>query len=149
MTPIQSQKELIDVVEYIALNTSKMAEKIIGKSFPIKSLTVFSHSHQEFELLSQIIYGMGKPFNYNNGPRVELNNPIKIGDNKITHLRIRKPDNERPQVGCNDFETDYVAFKEECLVKCHDNLRLIVRPEYEMIEMRDDNFDVLAYVVSN
>lgn len=146
---IQNQKELIEAVKYIASGTSKMAQKIVGKTFPIKSLTVFAHSQSEFELLIGILAKIGKPYNYNNGPRVELYEPIKVGKNRITHLRIRKPDPERPQVGCNDFETDYEIFKSEYLLKQADNLSLIKRPEYEMIELYGKEFDVLAYVVSN
>lgn len=92
---------------------------------------------------------MGKPYNENNGPRIELHEPIAIDENRITHLRIRKPDSERPQVGCNDFETDYAFFKKEYLNKHSNNLRLVKRQEYEMVEFYDPDFDVLAYVVSN
>lgn len=146
---IQNQKELIEAVKYVASETPKMAQKIVGKTFPIKSLTVFAHSQPEFELLTGILAKIGKPYNYNNGPRVELYEPIKVGENSITHLRIRKPDPERPQVGCNDFETDYESFKSEYLLKYADNLSLIKRLEYEMTELHDKEFDVLAYVVSN
>lgn len=145
---IRNQKELIEAVAYTALQTSKMAKKVTGKTFPIKSLTIFSHSQEEFESLVKITESLGKPYNYNNGPRVELDEPIEIEGNIITHLRIRKPDLERPQVGCNDFETDYNAFKNDYLLKHKENLSLIKRPEYEMIELHDPDFDVLAYVVS-
>ncbi len=145
---IKNQKELIEVVKYVASETSRMVQKIFGKIFPVKSLTVFAHSQPEFELLCGILTKIGEPYNYNNGPRVELHEPIEVGENYITHLRIRKPDPERPQVGCNDFETDYKTFKSEYLSKYPDNLNLIKRPEYEMIELHDKEFDVLAYVVS-
>lgn len=146
---IQNQEELIGAVKYVASETSKMAQKIVGKAFPIKSLTIFAHSQSEFELLVEILAKIGKPYNYNNGPRVELYEPIEVEENHITHLRIRKPDPKRPQVGCNDFETDYEVFKSEYLSKYTDNLNLIKRPEYEMIELHDKEFNALAYVVSN
>jgi len=146
---IQNQEELIEAVKYIASETTKMIKKIIGKSFPIKSLTVFAHLQSEFELLTVMLAKIGKPYDYNNGPRVELYEPVEVGGNRITHLRIRKQDPERPQVGCNDFETDYKSFKSDYLSKYADNLNLIKRPEYEMIELHDKEFDVLAYVVSD
>ena len=149
--PIQNKEQLLAAVRYVAEQTSRLAEKVIGKVFPIKikSLTIFAHSEPEFELLTQVQAEMGKPHGYHNGPRVELYEPITVGGNKITHLRIRKPDPERPQVGCNDFETDYDAFKREYLAKHPGHLRLMKRPEYEMIEFSDPTFDVLAYVVSH
>ncbi len=146
---IQNRESLIEAVRYVASRTSELAKKIIGKELLIKSLTIFAHSQTEFERLTKILEEMGKPYNYNNGPRVELNKPIIAGKNQITHLRIRKPDPERPQVGCNDFETDYESFKEDYLSEHSDNLRLIKRPEYEMIELHDPTFDVLAYVGSD
>ena len=145
---IQNKEELIEAVQYVAVRTSELARKVIGKELPIKSLTIFSHSEAEFERLTKILEEMGKPYNYNNGPRVELNEPIITGKNQIIHLRIRKPNPERPQVGCNDFETDYESFKQDYLSSHFENLRLIKRPEYEMIEFYDPSFDVLAYVVS-
>ncbi len=146
---IANKTELIESVKYVAQETTRLCEKIIGKSFPIKSLTIFTHEEMEYKLLFAILGTLGNPYNYNNGPRIELFEPIIVGDNKITHLRLRKPDIERPQVGCNDFETDYELFKNEYLNKYPENLNLIIRPEYEMIELHDEKFDVLAYVVSN
>ncbi len=146
---IENKTELIETVKYIAKETARLCKSIVGKSFPIKSLTIFSHDETEYKLLFANLQTLGDPYNYNNGPRVELFKPIVAGDNKITHLRIRKPDMERPQVGCNDFETDYELFKKEYLLKYPEHLELIIRPEYEMIEFRDNKFDVLAYVVSN
>ncbi|OGZ98467.1 MAG: hypothetical protein A3C07_02550 [Candidatus Sungbacteria bacterium RIFCSPHIGHO2_02_FULL_47_11] len=145
---IQDKEGLVEAVLHVATETLRLAKKIVGKTFPTKSLTVFAHSQSEYELLVRILEDMGKPHNYNNGPRLELYEPIKVGDNRITHLRIRKPDSERPQVGCSDFETDYESFKNDYLSNHPDNLRLIKRPEYEMIEFYDPGFDVLAYVVS-
>jgi len=45
--PIQNKEELIEAVKYVAMETSKLAEKIVGKVFPIKSLTIFAHSQPE------------------------------------------------------------------------------------------------------
>ncbi len=149
-SPIENKDELIDAVVYIATNTSKLCEKVIGKSLPIQSLTVFSHYPGEYEKLVQMLFEMGVLINENNGPRVVLHKPIKTNDHIITHLRIRIPDIERPQVGCNDFEVEnYEIFKSQYLSNHPDNLRCIVRPEYEMIEFSDPKYDVLAYVVSS
>jgi hypothetical protein len=145
---IQNSEELLQTVKYIVSQTSGMAQEIVGRDFPIKSLTVFSHSPEEFELLCKILESLGKPYNYNNGPRVELYKPIESGTNRITHLRIRKPDPDRPEVGCNDFETDFDSFKNKYLLDHPANLSLIRRLEYDMIELHNPGFNVLAYVVS-
>lgn len=149
-SPIVSKEQLIEAIKYTAASASELCRKIIEKPLPIHSLTIFSHTEDEFEFLKKLLGIMGAPYNENNGPRVALHEPIVVGSNIITHLRIRKPDLERPQVGCNDFDIeDYKAFKSEHLAKHPDNLFLIKRPDYEMIEFRHPDFDVLAYVVSD
>ena len=148
-SPIKDEQQLRKTVIYIANETSKLSKKIIGKILPIKSLTVFSHYPDEFEKLSEITKTIGNFLNENNGPRIILHKPIKVGNNTIIHLRIRKPDPYRMQVGCNDFEIiDYNTFKNENLSKHTNNLRLIKRSNYEMIEFFDPDLDILAYVVS-
>lgn len=143
------KEELIEKAKYIAEQTTKLCEKVIGRPLPISSLTIFSHTNEEFENFKTSLSSMGVPYNENNGPRITLNEAILVGSNKIIHLRIRKPDAERPQVGCNDFDVEnYGDFKNKYLAGHQDNLRLIVRPEYEMIEFFDPEFDVLAYVVT-
>jgi hypothetical protein len=148
-SPIKNKIQLRESVIYVTDKTSGLAKKIIGKTLPVKSLTIFTHYPDEFENLSRIVRTLGDFFNENNGPRVALREPIKIGDNIITHLRIREPDPYHMQVGCNDFEiSDYSALKNKYLSNHLNNLRLIKRKDYEMIEFFDPDFDVLAYVVS-
>ncbi len=148
-SPIKDEKQLREAVIYVAENTSELAKKIIGKSLPIKSLTIFSHYSGEFEDLAKIVKTIGNFFNENNGPRVTLKESISVGENTITHLRIRKPDPYRMQAGCSDFEVpNYDTFKNDYLSKHSNSLRLIERKDYEMIEFFDPDFDVLAYIVS-
>jgi hypothetical protein len=146
--PIPSKEELLEAVRYVATEVSKLTDNVVGLPYPIKSLTVFSHSESEYALLIGILSGMGKPHDENNGPRVELTEPIEVGENHITHLRIRKPDPERPQVGCADLTVEYTSFKKTFLEAYPHNIRLIKRPNYDMLELHHPEFDVLAYVVS-
>jgi hypothetical protein len=147
-SPITNLEQLLSAINYIAEQTSLLAKQATGLDLAIKSLTVFSHYNDEFEVLKNIIKPLGKPHNENNGPRIKLDQPIKSKTNNIEYLRIRHPDSGRPQVGCNDFIVEnYQNFKEQFLNENH-NLRLIVRPNYEMIEFFDTKFDVLAYIVS-
>jgi len=148
-SPIKNEKELIKVIKYVAIQNSKLSKKIVGKSLPIKSLTVFSHYSSEFEKLVKILLKLGNPHNEHNGPRIILHIPVKVLGNSITHLRIRKPDPYRMQVGCSDFVVEnYQNFKKVNLGK-NKNLRLIKRQEYEYIEFFHPDFDVLGYVVSD
>lgn len=148
-SPITSKDAFIQAVTYTAGKTSELCQKIIGETLPIHSLTIFAHYSDEYEALIVILSELGTQMNENNGPRVRLHKPINVGNNTITHLRIRKPDPYRMQVGCNDFQVDnYESFKQKYLMKKPENLRLIERAEYEMIEFFNPDYDVLAYVVS-
>ena len=72
-----------------------------------------------------------------------------MGRNTIRYVRIRKPDPYRMQVGCCDLEMDdYFQFKKTYLEPNEEQLRVIERPRYEMIEFHDPDFDIFAYVVS-
>lgn len=148
-SPIRNKEGLLKAAEYVAEQTTELCRKAIGRELPITSLTVFSHYQNEYKLLEKLLLKMGKLHNENNGPRVELRKPIRVAENIITHLRVRKPDPYRAQAGCSDFEVeDYNRFKKLCLSRYKKNLRLIKRKEYEMIEFFDPDFDALAYVVS-
>lgn len=148
-SPIINEKQLIQAVKYIATQNTRLSKKIMGKKLQITSLTVFSHYSKEYKDLLRIVYKLGKLHKENNGPYIGLKKPIRIGNNLIKYLRIRKPDPYRMQVGCSDFDVEnYADFKNKQLTKNVQTLRLIERTNYEMIEFFDPDFDVLAYVVS-
>lgn len=148
-SPINDKEQLYKAIFYIANKTTELCKKITGNEYLISGLTVFAHYPEEFERLKNIVFELGNFERENNGPYVRLNEPIQLLNNKLELLRIRKPDPYRLYVGCNDFEVeDYKSFKKQFLDKNLNNLRLIERPEYEMIEFFDPDYDVLAYVVS-
>lgn len=148
-SPIDTLKQLMEAVVYVSVQASELGKKITGKTFPISSLTVFAHYPEEYEKLCKILAGQGRIVGENNGPRFLLQNPVKAGDTLITHVRVRKPDPYRMQVGCSDFDVEgYRDFKQQYLSKHPDNLRCIERTDYEMIEFFNPDFDVLAYIVS-
>ena len=148
-SPIESKEKLLEAGEYVVRTTSELMEKVVGATFPISSLTVFSHYEEEFENLKIILESLGDITGDTNGPRVKLHEPRSIGQHTITYLRVRKPDIYRSQVGCVDFDvSDYHQFKSSHLADFPQNLRLIERPDYELIELFDPNHDVLGYILS-
>src|SRR5581483_11001592 len=103
-SPINSKKELIETVDYIASKATELCQKVIGREYPISSLTVFAHYPDEYKRLTEILFKLGELDHENNGPFVKLQQPIKIVNNQLKLLRVRQPDPYRMQVGCNDFE---------------------------------------------
>jgi len=166
-SPIDTQEALLEAVEYVAKQATKLYFRTVGEAEPelINSLTIFSHYDDEYKSLSQMISKLGDPHNQNNGPRVKLHNPIKIMnatfeqngkqtsvDTTIQYLRIRQPDPYRMQVGCCDLEADFNNPDFVNVITEPDDQkspRLIKRPDYTMLEFFDPDIDVLAYIVRN
>lgn len=108
---------------------------------------VFSHSEDEYSELIKIAEQIGKlAIETPTGPVYAFINPPETITGNPKLLKIRKPDITRSQRGDVDFNTDYEMFKNKYL----DNKRftLIQREDFEMIELRDDNFYVLVYFSS-
>jgi hypothetical protein len=62
-------------------------------------------------------------------------------------LKIRKPDQTRPERGDADFAVkNYEEFKNSCLTK--PGFGVIERDTFEMIELMDSSFDVRVYFSS-
>ena len=148
-SPIKTKEKTLEVIDYIATEMNKLCKKVTGQVYPIEGLTIFSHYPEEFEVLKEIVLSMGTLDSEVNGPYVKLKNPIQLKNNKLELLRIRNPDPYRLHVGCGDFRVpNYAKFKKEYLNKNQNNLRLISRQEYDMIEFFDPDFDVLAYILT-
>jgi mannose-6-phosphate isomerase-like protein (cupin superfamily) len=149
-SPIQKEDQLRRAATYVAEQITVLCNKVIGKNLPITYLTICTHYEYEYQALLKLLPELGEVRDANNGLKVKLERPIETKDNSINELRIRKPDLYRMQVGCGDFAVDnYQVFKEEAISKHPQNLRVIERSEYEMIEFYDPDFDVLAYIVSD
>lgn len=146
-SPIESEQKLVETIRYIADQASALSGKVIGTELAVSYVTVFSHHADEFENLKKMALELGDLEGEHNGPRVLLTNSIVVGDSKVLRLRIRHPDLERPQVGCADYDVpSYESF-----VDTHpasEYLQTIERPEFDMIEFKHPDFDVLGYVVS-
>lgn len=102
-------KKLRDIAENLIKLKNKYLEE---KNLPIDYLTIFTHSGSEFKNLKKAASKLGKVVAENNGPAYLLNKPITIPTGQLKIFRIRKPDPERPQVGCGDFEVkNFEEFK--------------------------------------
>lgn len=142
------QDEIIETVDYIVNESVKLKNKYVQEGFQAADyVCIFSRTENEYAELVKAAETLGKivddtptgpVFAFAVRPRTVAGQP------KV--LKIRKPDETRPQRGDADFNTDYEKFKSKYL----DNKRftLIVRKKSEMIELKDGDFDVLAYFSS-
>lgn len=148
---IESKENIIKKVQIIAEKVENLVSKTTGYNLPITYLTIFSHTQQEYKNLLDLCSKLGIKSEANNGFKFLLKEPIQTIGGFIKNIRIREPDPYRSQIGCADVQVqDYTKFKLQEITKHPENLRIIKRPDYEMIEYFDLNTnDVLAYVMSN
>ena len=105
---------------------------------------IFSHSIQEWEELTDAARRIGRVAKETQTGPVFIIRPVQTAAGQLRILKIRLPDKTRPERGDADFDVrDYESFKAEVLGR--PGFRLIKRPDFEMIELMDRNFDVRAY----
>ena len=115
--------------------------------FRISYLTVFTQSEEDLSTLKSELQQIGQESETNNGYKYTLSSPVNYSGEKVGVVRIRKPDVHRKELGCADLtyvQNDYDRLREIALDKGFD---IIVRRDYEMIELSDFNINVYAYLV--
>lgn len=114
------------------------------KDAPVNYVCIFSHSQEEFEELLVFARKMGRVVRETaTGPLFQIV-PLETVAGKLQILKIRIPDETRPERGDADFTVaDYLQFKQKYLPQ--PGFKLIERPQMEMMELMDSKFDVRAY----
>ena len=129
-------------IQAIRANTDEIA-------LPLDYMGIFAKDDAEFTEIDSLLKTLGTPGDKtatSTGATYLLSEPIKTPAGPLKVLKVRKPDPTRPQRGAPDFRVDdYAAFKDKYLSRGND-FSLIVRPEYEMMELK--GIDVLAYFPS-
>jgi len=133
-------------VNYIVNETIQLNNKYTSETnAPIDWVAIFSQNASEYESFLKETKRIGKIVKDTpTGPIFKLGSPIKTKAGEIFIIKIRKPDKTRPQRGDADFRIDnYKEFKEKYLSDQH--FSLIERKDYQMLELKDSDFDVLVY----
>lgn len=105
---------------------------------------VFAQSQREYSDLLAAAKQQGRIVQETpTGPVFEIK-PLNTVAGKLRLLKVRAPDKTRLERGDADFTIEkYEAFKKTHLGK--PGFRLIVRPEFEMVELVDSKAGVRAY----
>jgi len=139
---IESFKQLI---KKIVLESNRLKNKHTSeKEVPVNYACIFCQSAEEYDNLKMLAEQIGKIVEETStGPLFQIQ-PLETVAGKLKLLKIRKPDVTRPEMGDADFTvSNYNKFKKESLAR--DGFKLIVREDFEMIELKDSLFNVLAY----
>ncbi len=143
-----NKNDLEKIINYLVVQGITTIHRYTGEKNPtIDYVAIFSKDENEFGNLEKIAEEIGTPVNTgtaSTGKTIKLNEPIKTAAGIITYIKIRKPDDTRPQRGAPDFKIkNYQLFKEKYLTSAG-NFTLMLRKDYEMIEIKGT--DVLVYI---
>jgi len=155
-SPIKTQEELFQAIEYIHVQTHKLCKKNIGKYLtPTGSLAIFTHYPEEFEMLTTIRDSLTGEENYNKKyykflESVHFEATSEAPEATYRYLYIRHPDPYRSQVGDIDFVLPPEEHKKlQTRLESGESISGI-RPSpedhLELIELYDPDVDVLSYL---
>ncbi|KKR02776.1 MAG: hypothetical protein UU78_C0062G0004 [Candidatus Roizmanbacteria bacterium GW2011_GWC2_41_7] len=145
-----NKAELVKIVHYIIKQgISTIKSNTDEQNSIIDYVAIFSREEKEFTDLIRVIETLGKEIDKETaktGRTFLLDTPWKTVAGKLSLIKIRRPDPTRPQRGDPDFKIqDYQRFKDKYL-KSSGNFTLLLRKDYEMIEIK--GIDVLVYIPS-
>lgn len=151
LTTSMNKQELKKIITYLVnqgLQTIK--NNTDEKQAIIDYVAIFSKDEDEFKNLNLIAQTMGPQVDKENsktGQTFLLDDPIETPAGKLKLIKIRIPDDTRPQRGAPDFKIpNYNEFKNKYL-QTSGNFTLMIRKDFEMIEIK--GIDVLVYIPNN
>ena len=139
------QQEVQLLIQEIVNQTKELKEEYLGnKEVKIQYVCIFSQSKEEYEKLEKISKQMGTILAQTKTGNLYQIPEMKTALGNLRILKIRIPDKTRPERGDADFKIEqYEEFKKENSNK--ENFKLIVRENFEMIELMDSRFKVRVY----
>lgn len=132
-------------IQIIVAEASKLRDaRTTEHEAPVNYACVFSQNEQEYESLLAVAKQLGKVVQETAmGPVFYIESLDTIAGS-LRLVKIRKPDPKRTERGDADFTvSDYPSFKKTYLGK--PGFKIIERPNMEMIELVDPEFNALAY----
>lgn len=155
-SPIKSEDEFMQVIQYLHDATHKLCVDAIGEHLEVaENVGVFTHYQDEYEYLLALRDKLVDKTVHFNEKYYLLKNPIIMSDGTIyKYLYIRKPDPYRAQVGDIDFVMDSSKFeklKESISAQPDEypHARIFPRGDLDMVELHHPDVDVLPYIVTS
>jgi hypothetical protein len=138
-------RNLRQFVQEIVKKASNLKDKHTSeKNASVNYACIFCQNDEQYDSLAALAQEIGKVIEETpTGPLFHIQ-PLDTAAGKLQLLKIRKPDATRPELGDADFTvSDYPEFKKKYLSQ--EGFSLIVRKNFEMIELVDPKFNVRAY----
>ena len=138
-------KELRQFVREIVQKASDLKDKYTSEErAPVNYACIFCQSDEQYGHLAVVAQEIGEVVKETpTGPLFHIR-PLETVAGTLRLLKIRKPDATKSELGDADFTVkNYPEFKRRYLPQRE--FSLIVRKNFEMIELVDPQFDVRAY----
>jgi hypothetical protein len=138
-------KNLKQFVQEIVKKASNLKDKHTSeKNASVNYACIFCQNDEQYNSLVALAQEIGKVVEETpTGPLFHIQ-PLNTIAGKLQLLKIRKPDTTRLELGDADFTvSNYPEFKKKYLSQ--KDFSLIVRKNFEMIELVDPKFNVRAY----
>jgi molecular chaperone GrpE len=143
-------KPLFELINEILTESKRLKEKYYSaENLTLEYVCVLTHDSKEYDFYSEEVLKLGEIVEEGNGIIVNLYENKKVENENVKYIRIRKPDSKNSQKGFVDYSVeDYEDFKSRYaksevvkVVKSHNGS--------ELLELRDNEFDVLIYIPQN
>ncbi len=138
-------KDLKRFVQEIVKKASNLKDKYTSeKKAPVNYACVFCQNDEQYNNLVALTQKIGNVVEETPTGQLFHIQPLDTIAGNLRLLKIRKLDATRPELGDADFTvSDYPEFKKKHLSQ--KGFKLIVRKNFEMIELVDPKFNVRAY----
>ncbi len=144
---MQTINEILDylILKTLELNKIYLPDEVVKINYS----AIFCQNEDEYKTFNQEASIVGSIIEDTpTGPLYKFNKPIETIIGSLWLMKIRKPYSTHSQRGDVDFTlTNYNSFKEKYL-NSNEHFKLIERVNFEMIELKDSNFDVMSYFSS-
>jgi hypothetical protein len=142
------KQDLAKIINYlIGRGLETIKNNTEGVEVVIDYVAIFAKNDEEFNRLNSFAKTLGKEVDMESaktGHTYELFEPLQTSVGLLKLVKIRKPDQVRPQRGAPDFKVkNYQEFKNK-YIRSSGNFTLMLRKDYEMIEIK--GIDVYVYI---
>ncbi len=148
-SPIKTDEDIQASLKYIQQELRRLSALVMDEVLPINTLKIFAHYDEEYDYLKKWIDRIGdvddasSETSYYVAPKTT----IKINEDPIEFVGIRKPDPYRSHVGCGDYVVPNFEELKDKYLGSSPYIRQVPHAKYEMLELFHPDIDVLGYIV--
>ena len=156
-SPIENEEQLLEAIKYTHFQCFSLCKNNFGRYLPVAgNIGIFCHYDDEYEFLTKLKKELTEESDNWNHKYYRLRKPIIIsayGDittTTYTYLYIRKPEDQRHEVGDVDFvlnNKEYLDLKNSLLGgKKIRGVEILDRLDLDLIKLSDPDIDTISFI---